>query len=170
MRYFFLVGFIGIIFVLSLGLKEDPKIIPSNLLSEDMPKFKLSKIGHFSYFEDEKALLNESTPKIINFFASWCPPCQYEHKHLMELSKSFSIYGIAKKDDFSNINEWFERKGNPFQKIGHDIDGKVSIQWGVYGLPETFVVDSSGKIRFKHVGPITDKERLAIKDLIKNLK
>ena len=170
MKYFFLIGFFAVILILSLGLKDDPKVIPSNLLSEDVPDFKLEKMGNFSFFKNEQILLKESTPKIVNFFASWCPPCQYEHKYLMELSKKFDIYGIAKKDDFSKINLWFSRDGNPFQKIGHDVDGETSIQWGVYGLPETFIIDSVGKVRFKHVGPITSEDKLVIEDFIENLR
>ena len=121
MKYFFLIGFFGVILVLALGLKDDPKIIPSNLLSKDIPDFNLEKMGNFSFLKNEQILLEKSTPKIVNFFASWCPPCQYEHKYLMELSKKFVIYGIAKKDDFSKINLWFSKDGNPFEKIGHDV-------------------------------------------------
>ena len=96
--------------------------------------------------------------KIINFFASWCPPCKVEHPNLMKLSKKFKIYGIAKKDSDAEIKNWLEKAGNPFEAIGHDYDGSAGINWGVYGLPETFIVNNYGKIVYKHVGPITVRD------------
>ena len=83
--------------------------------------------------------LYKSEIKIINFFASWCPPCQIEHEQLMHLSKKNSVFGIAKKNKLDELSSWLKRLGNPYTKIGMDLEGDVSIDWGVYGLPETFI-------------------------------
>ena len=85
-------------------------------------------------------------------------PCKIEHPNLIKLSKKFKIYGIAKKDNESKIYKWLKDSGNPFEGIGLDNDGTTSINWGVYGLPETFFVSGKGKIIYKHVGPITDND------------
>ena len=92
--------------------------------------------------------------KIVNFFETWCGPCKIENPQLMELSSSFRIYGIAKKDNSKNITKWLKSYGNPFDKIGLDNDGISSIEWGVYGLPETFLINKDNKILYKHIGPI----------------
>ena len=104
--------------------------------------------------------------KIINFFASWCPPCKVEHPNLMKLSKKFKIYGIAKKDSDIKIKNWLEKAGNPFEAIGHDYDGSAGINWGVYSLPETFIVNNYGKIVYKHVGPITVRDLKKINQIL----
>ena len=95
---------------------------------------------------------------MVNFFASWCPPCKIEHPNLIKLSEKFPIYGITKKDSDNKIYNWLKKSGNPFKAIGLDNDGSASINWGVYGLPETFLISGDGKILYKHVGPITKKD------------
>ena len=101
--------------------------------------------------------------KLVNFFASWCPPCKVEHSNLIKLSQRFKIFGIAKKDTEKNIKTWFSQMGNPYSKIGFDHDGMISINWGVYGLPETFIIDKEQKIIYRHVGAITEKDMKKIK-------
>ncbi len=142
------------------GLKNDPKIIPSNLISKDIPRFKLSSFDNKS-FEDSDLRTNDL--KLVNFFASWCPPCKVEHSNLIKLSQNFKIFGIAKKDTVKNIKNWFSDMGNPYDKIGFDHDGMISINWGVYGLPETFIINSEQKIIYRHVGAITEKDMKKIK-------
>ena len=169
MKYLFLTLFSLILFILFKGLGEDPKNIPSNLISQKAPSFELKKLGKYPLLKFKDIKINDE-PKIINFFASWCPPCKVEHPFLLELSKEFSIFGIAKKDNFIDINKWLEKKGNPFVKIGHDHDGLNSINWGVTGLPETFILDSSGIIKYKHVGPILKDDIEKILKILKKIE
>ena len=158
----------GISFIFIQGLKKDPTIIPSNLISRKFPEFQLKPLKNYDVLTQKD--LQKKEIKIINFFASWCPPCKVEHPQLIELSKSFNLYGIAKKDKPQQLLTWLEELGNPFKKVGLDNEGMVSIEWGVYGLPETFVVDDSGVIIYKHIGPVMKKDVIEIKSLIKKLK
>ena len=158
----------GISFVFIQGLKKDPTIIPSNLISRKFPEFQLKPLKNYDVLTQKD--LQKKEIKIVNFFASWCPPCKVEHPQLIELSKSFNLYGIAKKDKPQELLTWLEELGNPFKKVGLDNEGMVSIEWGVYGLPETFIVDDSGVIIYKHIGPVMKKDVIEIKSLIKKLK
>ena len=169
MKYIILiVCLFGISFVFIQGLKKDPTIIPSNLISRKFPEFQLKPLKNYDVLSQKD--LQKKEIKIVNFFASWCPPCKVEHPQLIELSKSFNLYGIAKKDKPQQLLTWLEELGNPFKKVGLDNEGMVSIEWGVYGLPETFVVDDSGVIIYKHIGPVMKKDVVVIKSLIKKLK
>lgn len=158
----------GISFIFIQGLKKDPTIIPSNLISRKFPEFQLKPLKNYDVLTQKD--LQKKEIKIINFFASWCPPCKVEHPQLIELSKSVNLYGIAKKDKPQQLLTWLEELGNPFKKVGLDNEGMVSIEWGVYGLPETFIVDDSGVIIYKHIGPVMKKDVIEIKSLIEKLK
>tara|TARA_B100001057_G_scaffold392750_1_gene401472 strand:+ start:453 stop:905 length:453 start_codon:yes stop_codon:yes gene_type:complete len=147
-----------------MGLNKDPSLIPSNLIEKEVPKFTLKKSDLFKPFA-RKDLLKDNK-KIVNFFASWCPPCKVEHPNLLKLSKEVKIYGIAKKDNDEEIQKWFRKSGNPFEKIGLDLDGTAAINWGVYGLPESFLIDEKGFIIYKHVGPIMEKDVLKINKIL----
>ena len=158
MKYLFLAISLSFLsFFFYKGLEKDPSIIPSNLIEKEIPDFKLNNTEFYPSFE-KSDLLEIKEIKIINFFASWCPPCKIEHPNLIKLSEKFKIYGIAKKDNDREIYKWLKKSGNPFKAIGLDNDGSASINWGVYGLPETFFINSDGKILYKHVGPITKKD------------
>lgn len=158
MKYFFLVISLALLsFFFYKGLEKDPSLIPSNLIKKEIPDFKLKKTKLFPFFE-KSDLLESKDLKMVNFFASWCPPCKIEHPNLIKLSEKFPIYGIAKKDSDNKIYNWLKKSGNPFKAIGLDNDGSASINWGVYGLPETFLISGDGKILYKHVGPITKKD------------
>jgi DsbE subfamily thiol:disulfide oxidoreductase len=132
------------------GLKTDPSLVPSNLISKKVPVFELQKLNNYKLLTP-RDLQNKEQLKIVNFFASWCPPCKVEHPQLMELANNYKIYGIAKKDNGENVIKWLKVNGNPFTKIGLDKDGISSIEWGVYGLPETFLIDTEGNIIYRHV-------------------
>ena len=167
MKYGFLfLILIGVSFMFYEALKTDPSVVPSNLISKEVPSFKLTKVSDYPLV-DSNDLENNGQFKIVNFFASWCPPCKVEHPQLMTLSNSFNIFGIAKKDNEQNIEKWLKKDGNPFTKLGIDKDGLSSIQWGVYGLPETFLIDKNGNIIHKHVGPIMKKDLEKIESFLK---
>ena len=165
MKYFILLIFLSLFSVtFYIGLNKDPSFIPSNLIEEEVPKFTLKKSDLFKSFAREDLL--KDNKKIVNFFASWCPPCKIEHPNLLKLSEKVKIYGIAKKDNDKEIEKWFNKSGNPFEKIGLDLDGSVGINWGVYGLPESFLIDEKGFIIYKHVGPIMEKDLLKINKIL----
>ena len=167
MKYFILVIFLLLFSVtFYIGLNKDPSFIPSNLIEKEVPKFTLKKSDLFKSFAREDLL--KDNKKIVNFFASWCPPCKIEHPNLLKLSEKVKIYGIAKKDNDKEIEKWFKKSGNPFEKIGLDLDGSVGINWGVYGLPESFLIDEKGFIIYKHVGPIMEKDLLIINKILRS--
>tara|TARA_B100000524_G_scaffold315279_1_gene193388 strand:+ start:233 stop:739 length:507 start_codon:yes stop_codon:yes gene_type:complete len=165
MKYFILVIFLLLFSVtFYIGLNKDPSFIPSNLIEKEVPKFTLKKSELFKSFARED--LMQDNKKIVNFFASWCPPCKIEHPNLLKLSEKVKIYGIAKKDNDKEIQKWLKKSGNPFEKIGLDLDGSVGINWGVYGLPESFLIDEKGFIIYKHVGPIMEEDLLKINKIL----
>ncbi len=146
------------------GLQNDPTYIPSNLIYKEAPHFNLETMDNNKLFSSKDLESNEI--KILNFFASWCPPCKIEHPQLTKLSEKYKVYGIAKKDEKKKLIKWLDDLGNPFQNIGLDNDGMTSINWGVYGLPETFFINKEGMIIYKHIGPIMKKDLEYIHKLI----
>jgi cytochrome c biogenesis protein CcmG, thiol:disulfide interchange protein DsbE len=101
------------------------------------------------------AHVGDGKPVLVNFFASWCPPCHVEHPQLLSLKKAgVRIYGIAVKDKPADTALFLSQKGNPFARVGSDINGRTAINWGVYGYPESYMIDGKGIIRFKQVGDI----------------
>ena len=170
MKYLLSVTFLMFIFVLFfISLSKDPSYIPSNLIDKKIPEFSVSKIPEKN--EIIISDLESNNVKIVNFFASWCPPCEIEHPQLSKLSKinSLKIFGINKKDKTEDLQKFLTRLGNPFFAIGADPKGRASINWGVYGLPETFIIDKQAKIRYKHTGPIMERDFIKIKNLIQTL-
>ena len=167
MRFFFLSIFVLFFYIFYEGLQKDPKEIPSNLISKKIPDFSLLGFSG-SYFTNSDLKKNEVI--LVNFFASWCPPCSIEHKNLTKLSKNIPLYGIAKKNKFNELSSWLDKLGNPYKKIGMDYEGLTSINWGVYGLPETFIIDKNGSITYKHVGPILEKDIKKIRSIVQDLK
>lgn len=99
-------------------------------------------------------------PAVVNFFASWCVPCQAEQPFLAKIARDagVDVYGVNYKDTPEALAPWLEKHGNPFTAIGADADGRAAIEWGVYGVPETFIIDRAGVIRLRHVGPVTARE------------
>ena len=141
------VGFYG-------GLETETTVLPSPLIDKPAPDFSLPPLaaGGAGF---STADLNGKV-SLVNVFASWCVPCRAEHPVLNALAKSTDvpIYGINYKDKPEAARAWIAELGNPYARVGAD-DGRVGIEWGVYGVPETFVVDREGRIRYKHVGPLT---------------
>ena len=170
MRLWMLVPALGALMVMAvflLGLQdENRQVLPSALLDKRAPDFQLPALQ-----ADAPGLgTSEMTApgvKLVNIWASWCGPCRVEHPYIEALAKDgVTVHGINYKDTDANAQAFLEELGNPYTLIGADRDGRAGIEWGVYGVPETFVVNGEGTIVYKHVGPITsrdlDKVRAAI--------
>jgi cytochrome c biogenesis protein CcmG/thiol:disulfide interchange protein DsbE len=142
----------ALVVLFARGLQRDPTRIPSPLIGQPAPAFDLP-------MPDGSRLTQASlhgTPVLVNYWASWCTPCLVEHPLLMELARSgVRIVGINYKDDPQAGAQWLERHGNPFAVIARDRDGRAGLDWGVYGVPETFALDAAGVIRHKHIGALT---------------
>ena len=155
-RFFIpLIVFAGICGGLGLSLRNDPSKLPSMLMDKRVPDFALAgvetgKPGLSSADLGKKVVL-------INVFASWCGSCQIEHPTLMSLAgnSDVTLYGIDWKDEPRKGALWLSRFQNPYRLAGDDRSGRVAIDFGVTGVPETFVIDPSGRIRYRHAGPIT---------------
>lgn len=158
--------FLGLVAFLAVGLKLDPKEVPSPLIDKPAPPFQLTQLD-----KPEKTIAREDLLGkvwVLSVWASWCVACQAEHPLLMALSrkKLVPIYGLNYKDDRMDGMKWLARYGDPYDASLFDSDGRVGIDWGVYGVPETFVVDRQGVIRFKQIGPLTPE---VIRDQIEPL-
>ena len=136
-------------------MQRDPRLVPSPLIGKAAPAFDLPTLDGQPPRLTTADL--KGAPVLVNFFASWCAGCQEEHPYLMQLGQSGQVrlLGIDYKDAESDLRPWLEHKGNPYGLILSDLEGRAGIDWGVYGVPETFVVDAQGKILFKQVGPMT---------------
>lgn len=144
----------------AVGLTKDPQKIPSALIDKPAPEFELPPIEGMDGPGFATADLKEGEVSVVNVFASWCVPCRAEHPLINELAERgiARVYGLNYKDKAEEARAWLERLGNNYTAIGADTSGRVGIDWGVYGVPETFVVDGSGRIRYKHVGPLDRKK------------
>jgi cytochrome c biogenesis protein CcmG/thiol:disulfide interchange protein DsbE len=146
---------VGLAVLFAVGLRHDPSIVPSLLIDKPVPDFDLPPL-----LEDKPGLATadlNGQVALVNVFASWCIPCRIEHPMFMRLAEKgeVPVYGINYKDAPADAKRWLAELGDPYTRIGADRDGRAGIEWGVYGVPETFVVDGTGTIRFKHVGPLT---------------
>ncbi|CAN1567825.1 TrxA Thiol-disulfide isomerase and thioredoxins [Rhabdaerophilaceae bacterium] len=140
----------------------DPSKLPSALIGKPAPVLSLAPVEGLQLEGQpvagiEPGDLVAGKLSLVNVFASWCAPCHQEHPFLMELAKDkrLRIIGINYKDKPENARRFLGRLGNPYQFVGVDPDGRKAIEWGVYGVPETFLVNGKGLIVFKHVGPLT---------------
>lgn len=142
-------------FAISLG--RDPSKIPSALIGKPAPAFALPPVQGRTLGLSSADLKGEVS--LVNVFASWCVACREEHPLFMALRQSgvVPIHGLNYKDRPQDAAEWLDSLGDPFTRTGADRDGRVAIDWGVYGVPETFVVDRSGIIAHKHIGPVTEQ-------------
>lgn len=149
--------FVGMGLVLFKGLYGDPSRLPSTLIGKQAPAFDLPPILGAGIPGLKTADLAQGKVTVVNVWASWCIPCRDEVPLLMELSKrtDITLAGINNKDEAANATRFMATLGNPFTLIGADVSGRAAIDWGVYGVPETFIVDGKGVIRHKHIGPLT---------------
>ncbi|PZF77172.1 DsbE family thiol:disulfide interchange protein [Aestuariivirga litoralis] len=139
------------------GLSGTPNQIPSALINKPVPDFVLNAVPGLNVpgFDDET--LKQGKVTVVNVWASWCAPCRIEHPLLTELARrpDIQLFGMNYKDEPQNAVEFLSTLGQPFAAVGMDRDGRTGIDWGVYGVPETFIVDGQGMIRYKHIGPLT---------------
>ncbi len=139
------------------GLSLDPRQIPSALINKPAPEFDLQPVQGRSLGLSRRDLGGKVT--LVNVFASWCVACRAEHPLLMELHRSgaVAVYGLNYKDRPAAAAEWLNRFGDPYARTGADLDGRVGIDFGVYGVPETFIIDPQGVIVEKIIGPISPR-------------
>ncbi|MBV8504253.1 MAG: DsbE family thiol:disulfide interchange protein [Alphaproteobacteria bacterium] len=150
--------FAVLVVAFAVGLRHDPHLLPSALIDRPAPDFALPGL-----YESANGLTRDELDgrvTLVNFFASWCGPCREEHSELMALGRlpGVALDGIAYKDKPEESRRFLERLGNPFRHIGVDRNGTTAIDFGVYGVPETYVVDGTGHIRYRHVGPLTAED------------
>ncbi len=157
MAFLPIVIFAGLALVFWKGLFGDPTNLPSALIGKPVPDFALSAIEGSNIPGLTYADLKSGNVSIVNIWASWCGPCRLEHPILMELSKrtDLRLVGINNKDKAENARRFLGTLGQPYAAIGADTDGRTTIDWGSYGVPETFIVDGKGIIRFKWIGPLS---------------
>ena len=140
---------------LGIGLTRDPREIPSPLVGKPAPAFSLPGLnGQPPQFTEQNL---HGRPLLVNFFASWCQGCQVEHPLLLQLAEQgVEIVGMDYKDTDADGGAWLARRGNPYRTVIADAKGTAGLDWGVYGVPETYVLDANGTIVFKQIGPITE--------------
>ncbi len=147
--------FILIVGLLAYGLRLDPKNVPSPLIGKPAPAFSLAKLHAPQLYLAKKDLLGQVW--VLNVWASWCVSCRAEHEIITRLSalNLAPVIGLNYKDDPDDARRWLQQFGDPYTASIMDADGRVGIDWGVYGVPETFIIDKDGLIKYKHIGPVT---------------
>jgi cytochrome c biogenesis protein CcmG/thiol:disulfide interchange protein DsbE len=155
-RYLLPLGtFAALVLLLGVGLSLNPREVPSPLIGKPAPVFQLPQLHQ----PDKSLSSTELQGKVwvLNVWASWCVACREEHPVLADLARSgiAPVYGLNYKDQRDNAVAWLKRYGDPYQASMFDADGRVGIDYGVYGVPETYVIDRQGVIRYKRIGPVT---------------
>jgi cytochrome c biogenesis protein CcmG/thiol:disulfide interchange protein DsbE len=148
--------FIALAVFLALGLKRDPREVPSPLIGKPAPDFMLARLDNPVLRLRRDDLLGQVW--VLNVWASWCGPCREEHAVVSALARrgGVPVYGLNYKDRAADAQAWLRQFGNPYAATLVDPDGRAGIEWGVYGVPETFVIDRAGLVRFKHIGVLTE--------------
>lgn len=150
-----LVLFAGIAVFLAVGLTRDPREIPSVLIGKPAPEFSLPPVRGRSLGLATADL--KGGVSLVNVFASWCVACREEHPVFMQIQRDgvLPIHGLNYKDQPEDAARWLDEMGDPYTRTGADLNGRVAIDWGVYGVPETFIIDREGRIAYKHIGAVT---------------
>ena len=149
---------ICLFFLIFILLEKNPNDPPSALLNKNLPIF-----SSINLYNNEETLVSDDLKgkyTLINFFASWCTPCRAEHHLFFKIKKEIPelfILGFSHKDNLGDSKKYLEEEGNPYSFVGIDSDGKIAFDFGVFGLPETFITNKNGEIIFKHTGPLTKK-------------
>ncbi len=152
-----LVVFVGLVLFFAIGLQRDPRRVPSPLIDKPAPELGVSRLKAPNKTIHRDDLLGK--PALVNVWASWCVACRAEHEVLLRLAREtqLPIIGLNYKDKREAALQWLADLGNPYTAIAVDADGRVGIDWGVYGVPESFLLDPQGIIRYKQIGPLTWK-------------
>ncbi|MGH8687346.1 MAG: DsbE family thiol:disulfide interchange protein [Burkholderiales bacterium] len=147
--------FVALVLLLAVGLTLDPREVPSPLIGKPAPAFELPLLTEPGKRFSEKDMLGQVW--ILNVWASWCAPCLLEHPVVSELAREVAVpvIGLNYKDAREDASAWLRRNGDPFRLVAYDGDGRIGIDYGVYGVPETYVIDRRGVIRYKQIGPLT---------------
>jgi cytochrome c biogenesis protein CcmG/thiol:disulfide interchange protein DsbE len=150
-----LVGVAGLLGVIGSQMGRDPSLVSSPLIGKQVPQFDLPPVQGRVLGLSSKNLHGQAA--LVNVFASWCVACREEHPFLMALARRgmIPLYGINYKDAPADAAGWLDANGDPYARTGADISGRVSIDWGVYGVPETYVVGADGRIAHKTIGPLS---------------
>ena len=140
---------------LYVGLHRDPSYVPSPLIGKPAPEFTLPSLQDPAYPVSSKDLAGR--PWVLNVWGTWCAGCRQEHPVLLQIARSTSvpIIGLDWKDDATEAQRWLAELGNPYAAVAFDSEGRVAIDWGVYGAPETFLIGADGKVLYKHIAPMT---------------
>ncbi|MBI5040429.1 MAG: DsbE family thiol:disulfide interchange protein [Gammaproteobacteria bacterium] len=158
-RYLLPLGIFGVLVaLLFVGLHLDPREVPSPLIDKPAPAFLLPQLHEPNKTLSRQDLLGKVY--LLNVWASWCASCRDEQPVLMQFAQTRQVemYGLNYKDQRDDALRWLEMFGNPYVASVSDTDGRVGIDWGVYGVPETFLIDRSGTIRYKHIGPVSQAD------------
>ena len=149
-----------VLFAVPLLQGKDPSIIPSAMIGKPVPAFDLKAALKNGKGFSDKDLKDAKQPAVVNVFASWCVSCRVEQQALQKLKSASGVplYGIDYKDGAGLAEAWLEKYGNPFTAVGFDDSGRTGIDFGIYGVPETFVIDRKGLIRFRRVGPLSQDD------------
>lgn len=150
-----LIGFVALLVLLAVGLNLDPREVPSPLVGKPAPDFTLPQLQSPNQQFSPKDMKGKVW--LLNVWASWCVSCREEHPILVELARSgqVPVIGMDYKDQNPDALAWLKDRGDPYQLTAVDKDGRVGINYGVYGVPETYVIDKQGMIRYKQIGPVT---------------
>jgi cytochrome c biogenesis protein CcmG/thiol:disulfide interchange protein DsbE len=162
--------FVALVALLAIGLQLNPREVPSPLIGKPAPAFDLPLLTEPDKRFSEKEMLGKVW--ILNVWASWCPPCLVEHPVVTRISESglVPVVGLNYKDQRTDALPWLKRNGDPYQLIVFDPNGRIGIDYGVYGVPETYVIDRQGVIRYKQIGPLTaDVVQKKIEPLVREL-
>jgi cytochrome c biogenesis protein CcmG/thiol:disulfide interchange protein DsbE len=157
MRYLIpVVVLAALVILFAVGMQHDPREVPSPLIGKAAPAFNLKLLGDDTPYSQADL---KGRPVLVNFFASWCEGCQVEHPVLLKLAKEFNveIIGMDYKDKPEDVSNWLMRHGSPYRRVVMDEQGTAGLDWGVYGVPETFVLNAAGVIVYKQIGPMTEE-------------
>jgi len=162
--------FVLLVFFYLLVIERDPSELPSVLIDKKVPTFETDSLLNKETFISKNEFGSEIT--LVNFFATWCKPCRDEHSFIKLFSnqEGIKVIGINYKDNTQKAIGWLKELGNPYSHVAVDKKGRIAIDWGVYGIPETFIINSKGIIKYRHVGPITKKIYKKINLIISEIK
>jgi cytochrome c biogenesis protein CcmG/thiol:disulfide interchange protein DsbE len=163
-------AFAALVLLLGVGLTLDPREVPSPLIGKAAPAFELPLLHAPDKTFSQKDMLGKVW--VLNVWASWCPPCLVEHPVITALAQAqlAPVVGLNYKDARNDALPWLKRNGDPYAFSVFDLDGRIGIDYGVYGVPETYVIDRGGVIRYKHIGPLTPEvSRKKVQPLLKEL-